>query len=100
MPCIHANIGLFVSEREKDIMKNFLDKKQSNCAFSCNIKGCRVLSEKVCERKKCTFFMSHERLKHILETDYLFLSFQNGVISKERYIELVDRYHSGSKKIL
>jgi hypothetical protein len=73
-------------------------KIQYDCAFFDVIFGCRALKERVCEEKKCTFYITTENLVKNSEIDFLYESFKNGKIDRERYCYLIDCYHKGKKK--
>ena len=59
---------------------------------------CRILDDKVCSYKKCSFYKSHTAYERDRNRDFLYESYLKGNVSKERYDELMKRYHEQNKE--
>jgi hypothetical protein len=69
------------------------------CAFMDYGKNeCRILSEKVCTKKQCSFFKTYAEFEQDSNRDFLHESYAKGAISEERYLHLLQFYHKGKKK--
>jgi hypothetical protein len=69
--------------------------KQDKCAFMNAETGvCRILTENVCEYKRCSFFKSIVEYEKCKNRDFLYESYLKGDISRWRYIELCKTYPS------
>jgi hypothetical protein len=69
-----------------------------DCAFFDVLFGCRALKPRVCDEKRCTFYITTEKLVKNSEIDFLYESFLKGKIDRERYFYLMDCYHKGKMK--
>ena len=68
-------------------------ENNQKCAYMCNAKGgCRILSEKVCSHRRCTFFKSIIEYERNKGRDYLYERYLKGEVSQKRYIELCETY--------
>jgi hypothetical protein len=66
-------------------------KNTGTCAFSDN-NECRILYEKVCLNRKCTFYKNLVDYKRDNNRDFLYESYLNGDISEIRYLYLCKKY--------
>ena len=75
-------------------MRKAIYKPQANCAFFDNeINLCRLMSEKICTKRKCIFFITRENYEKGLDTNYLYNSYKKGAIDFARYSYLAEHYH-------
>jgi len=76
-------------------------KHIESCAYmNCDKGECRILTEKVCIYKRCSFFRSRIEYERNKNRDYLYESFLKGDVSRQRYIDLCKTYPSVSRTIL
>jgi NurA-like 5'-3' nuclease len=61
---------------------------------------CHILSEKVCEYKRCTFYTSIIEYERNKGRDYLYESFLSGAVSEQRYIDLCKAYPACNRTLL
>ena len=68
------------------------------CAFS-NNDECRILDEKICSSKSCSFYKSIRDFERDNNRDFLYESYLNGHIGGIRYLELSSKYHKNKMNI-
>ena len=72
--------------------KRFNVEITEKCAFSCDSE-CRILDEKVCSNRKCSFYKSILDFERDNNRDFLYESYLKGSIGEIRYLELSSKYH-------
>jgi hypothetical protein len=69
------------------------------CAFlDCDNDECRILNEKICSNKSCSFYKSIHDFERDKNRDFLYESYAKDDIGGVRYLYLLNKYHKGVSK--
>jgi len=77
---------------------NSIIQKHQCAFFKNNNDDCAILTKRICKHKHCSFFKTHIEFNEALKIDFLLESYKKGHITRERLIDLEERYYLKSRK--